>query len=33
MEGSDQELSNGPNLNFPEQLVEKLLFDEYGLLH
>ena len=25
MEGSDQELSNGPNLNFPEQLVEKLL--------
>ena len=33
MENSDQELSNGPNLNFPGQLFEKLLFDEYGLLH
>ena len=33
MESSDQELSNGPNLNFLGQLVGKLLFDEYGLLH
>jgi len=33
MESSDQELSDGPNLNIPGQLVEKLLFDEYGSLH
>ena len=33
MESSDQELSDGPSLNFPRQLVEKLLFDEYRLLH
>ena len=33
MESADQELSNGPNLNIPGQLVKKLLFDEYELLH
>ena len=33
MESADQELSNGPNLNILGQLVKKLLFDEYELLH
>ena len=33
MESSDQELSNWPNLNFAGQLVEKLHFEEYGLLY
>ena len=33
MECSAQELSDGPNLNFNGQSVEKLLFDEYGSLH
>ena len=31
MESSDQ-APDGPNLNFPGQLVEKLLFNEYGSL-
>ena len=33
MESSDQELSVGPNLNFPGQSADELLFDEYRSLH
>ena len=33
MESSDLELSDGPNLTFPGQLVEKLRFDGYGSLY
>ena len=33
MESSDQDLSDRHNLNFPGQLVEKLLFDKYWSLH
>ena len=33
MESYDQELSVGPNLNFPGQSADELLFDEYRSLH